>query len=109
MVLVWTCELAKKYHLPEIVNRVLEQFRTSLTLYCTNPGLDAEWCWSLTIYLFEMDDLTEIRAVLLAVFQGHGRKLAGKESFLRKKLLKCPGLAIELALKGGLDGKGFVV
>jgi len=109
VMLMWTCELAKKYQTPDITERILPTFRQTLSREYNNPGTLAERCWPMTINLFERDDLPEMRAELLVAFRKHAAKLAGKETFLREKLLKCPGLAIELALTGGLDGKGFAV
>jgi len=99
-------ELAKKYQLPHLLSTVLETLKRILEKHAA-IGLKGFY-WQLATYLDEDEDrAAEMRRILLDAFRKHAKSLSGEANWVKANLLNCPKLAIELAMSGGLDGKGM--
>lgn len=101
-------KLAQKYQLPSVAAHLLACLEFAL------EGSDADLVlgsiWSLGRQLYDTDDdLPEMRAVVLAALQKKARRISlqGRRDVVEMELSKCPRFALDLALSGGLDGKGL--
>lgn len=105
-----TYELACKYQLHDVSKQLIEELKSTLR-HLTNlgPGQNG-WFWTLADYIYEADhNMPDIRVELIRTLRRHANSLHGKREFVKEKLEICPGLAVELALTGGLGENGFIV
>lgn len=101
--------LADKYGLRPQKQTLMEKLKCTLDNHSkTSLIAPNSWYWQLARHLYASEDnALEMRSVLLAALRKHSNDLAEHKEFVERKLAACPGLAVELALSGGIDGKGL--
>lgn len=93
-----TYELAIKYQLPSIAEQILEKLKMILDGSPEPIDLDRDFFWILANHLYSSynsDDYSlEMRAALVVSIYNTQDQL----DVVKKRLLSCPGLAVDLAL-----------
>jgi len=99
-------DLAEKYDLPELMDRIEANLKDPH--FCQNAGFE-RWWWPMAQYIWTNDEsATNLQPVMLELFRHYASQSLGRTSRnIVPRLSECPALAIDLLVSGGLDGSGL--